>query len=96
MALLREHACHSHDHPDLTCHMGYNEEEQFVGDLRNFQVLRVLRLNAVAFCLNHEAWQTDREYVRLADTLPASIQDVTLVGWFQPDRVSRRIGGRKT
>ncbi|KAI4256869.1 MAG: hypothetical protein L6R42_005976 [Xanthoria sp. 1 TBL-2021] len=27
MALLREHACHSLEHPDLACDTGYNEEE---------------------------------------------------------------------
>ncbi|KAL9628015.1 MAG: hypothetical protein Q9204_006173 [Flavoplaca sp. TL-2023a] len=80
---LRKYASHSLQHLDLTCDMGYNEEDQFVGDLRKFKLLRTLRLNAKAFCPEVDDWRSrpEVEYDRLADTLPTSIQAVTLVGW---------------
>ncbi|KAL8881126.1 MAG: hypothetical protein Q9192_007869 [Flavoplaca navasiana] len=80
---LRKYASHSLQHLDLTCDMGYNEEDQFVGDLREFKLLRTLRLNAQAFCPEVDNWRSrpEVEYDRLADTLPKSIQAVALVGW---------------
>ncbi|KAL8883743.1 MAG: hypothetical protein Q9215_008045 [Flavoplaca cf. flavocitrina] len=81
---LRKYASHSLQHLDLTCDMSYNEEDQFVGDLREFKLLQTLRLNAKAFCEEVDYWSSrpEVEYDRLADTLPTSIQAVTLVGWF--------------
>ncbi|KAL8849380.1 MAG: hypothetical protein Q9221_005618 [Calogaya cf. arnoldii] len=85
VALLHEFARHSLQHLDLTCNMDWNEEDQAVGDLKDFNALEVLRLNAVAFCLNEGLGlsQGELEYAFLADTLPSSIQSVTLVGWHQ-------------
>ncbi|KAI4228909.1 MAG: hypothetical protein L6R40_008093 [Gallowayella cf. fulva] len=83
MALLRKYACHTLQHIDLTCDMGATRDEQYVGDLKSFRVLRVLRLNAMAFCLNYRVPPKFlRSYVSLIDALPESIQVVSLVGWF--------------
>ena len=80
VAILREHACHSLEHLDLTCILGYHEDEQYVGDLKAFYNLRVLRLHAAAFCSYDEDEEiTDRKYLRLADLLTASIEAITLV-----------------
>ena len=81
---LRKYASHSLQHLDLTCDMNYTEEDQFVGDLREFKLLRTLRLNAEAFAPKYDNWRSrpEVEYHRLADTLPTSIQAVTLVDWF--------------
>ncbi|KAL8640943.1 MAG: hypothetical protein Q9226_008690 [Calogaya cf. arnoldii] len=94
IALLREFARHSLQHLDLTCDMGHNEEDQAVGDLKDFNVLRVLRLNAAAFCRHQESWDaSDEECVSLADTLPTSVQVITLVGWFQDNGPMQFLGG---
>ncbi|KAI4098042.1 MAG: hypothetical protein LQ339_006610 [Xanthoria mediterranea] len=86
MAILRENACHSLEHLDLTCMLEHYDGEQYVGDLKAFYNLRVLRLHAAAFCSYDEDEETtDREYLRLADLLPASIEAVTLIGWFDRD-----------
>ncbi|KAI4270994.1 MAG: hypothetical protein LQ337_006327 [Flavoplaca oasis] len=84
---LRKYASHSLQHLDLTCDLGYNEEDQFVGDLKGFKLLRTLRLNAKAFCPKVDNWRSrpEVEYDRMADTLPTSIQAVTLVGGFAND-----------
>ena len=84
MAILREHACHSLEHLDLMCNLDDLADEQYVGDLKDFHNLRVLRLNAVAFYDENEGI-TDEGYLRLTDTLPASIEAVTLVSWFHHD-----------
>ncbi|KAI4213792.1 MAG: hypothetical protein L6R36_009446, partial [Xanthoria steineri] len=86
MAILREHACHSLEHLDLTCNLDDNEDEQYVGDLKAFYNLRVLRLHAAAFNSYDEDEEiTDRKYLRLADLLPASIEAVTLISWCHRD-----------
>ncbi|KAL8874915.1 MAG: hypothetical protein Q9198_006659 [Flavoplaca austrocitrina] len=81
---LHKYASHSLQHLDLTCNIEYNEEDQFVGDLREFKLLRTLRLNAEAFVPKYDNWRSrpEVEYDRLADALPTSIQAVTLVDWF--------------
>ncbi|KAL8992082.1 MAG: hypothetical protein Q9169_007388 [Polycauliona sp. 2 TL-2023] len=82
VGLLRDSFRHSLEHLDLTCNMDYNEEDQSVGDLTDFQTLRVLRINALAFShLEFIRGMNETVYSGLADKLPASIRDITLLAW---------------
>lgn len=89
VALLREHAGHSLVRLDLTADdssMDNGEpnptskyiQDQFVGDLKDFKKLQILRLNDTAF-----QKPDDGEIVRLVDVLPASIRSVRLVSQIQ-------------
>ncbi|KAL8871327.1 MAG: hypothetical protein Q9174_002816 [Haloplaca sp. 1 TL-2023] len=97
MAILRDSCRHSLEHLDLTCDMGYNEEEQFVGSLKDFHLLRTVRLNAVAFCDDDQSGPTRRDdgglVIRMAEFLPASIQTLTLVGWLSDNGPVEILGG---
>ncbi|KAL8857396.1 MAG: hypothetical protein Q9178_006023 [Gyalolechia marmorata] len=75
VALLQQHAAHSLQQMDLTAwYSGYwgDDWEMFIGDLSDFQLLRVLRVNDTVF------QRPDRRFVRLDSVLPASIRVVTL------------------
>ncbi|KAL8909706.1 MAG: hypothetical protein Q9207_000015 [Kuettlingeria erythrocarpa] len=79
VALLKKYASHSLVKLALTGeptgnHSTGHVQEQFIGDLKDFQKLRVLRIHDTAF---HE--KTYGEIVRLVDVLPASITTVTLL-----------------
>ncbi|KAL8743250.1 MAG: hypothetical protein Q9184_008135, partial [Pyrenodesmia sp. 2 TL-2023] len=83
VALLKKYASHSLVRLDLTAESidnygldtatGYIQK-QFIGDLKDFQKLRVLRIHDTAF-----QKASDGEIARLVDVLPSSIRMVTLL-----------------
>ncbi len=78
VALLKRYASHSLVELDLTAHStdyhGRYLQKQFIGDLKDFQKLRFLRLHTTAF---QEV--KDGKILRLVDVLPTSIRTVTLL-----------------
>ncbi|KAL8669113.1 MAG: hypothetical protein Q9168_006278 [Polycauliona sp. 1 TL-2023] len=80
LALLRDSFAHSLEHLDLTTDMiGDEEGDHLLEGLQDFAALRSLRVNVTAFSLVTAGEPVD---FRLADHLPAAIQQVTLVGWY--------------
>ncbi|KAL8920919.1 MAG: hypothetical protein Q9172_004278 [Xanthocarpia lactea] len=87
VAVLKKHASHSLRRLDLTAELGVsstrdlttgvsteNYNHQFVGDLKAFTTLRVLRLDDTAFQMSKEG-----AIARLIDVLPTSIRVLRLL-----------------
>ncbi|KAI4235433.1 MAG: hypothetical protein L6R40_006476 [Gallowayella cf. fulva] len=74
VGLLRQYASHSLRRLDLTTdEIRWDRANPYIGDLKDFKVLRILRLDDTSF------QTTTRQIMRLIDMLPASIRVVRLL-----------------
>lgn len=88
IANLLKYASHSLNRLELTYNPIYGDSEQYIGDLRGFQVLHELRVRDAAF---EEA--SEGEIVRMVEILPASIRSVTLLKHLRDDEDIRIFKG---